>query len=495
MEVVAITSGGPSIPEKLASQTDLNFVSVKNLDDLENAWLEQGDCFNRLSRLEKRFGSKPLNEILIADRRIGNGYIYGGELPPTPLIKMSEDSELVRRILAGSVETVADTIDNFKPEAVVTLGIASCITHSFAAVCAHKNIPFLTLGATRIGDRYIVDNDSKCKLATLREEFKLTLKDPSRLDQHFEEAKQFIDEFRNRPMPPEYNSTYQTSFYLKQSAMGAGFQLARGVRALYRGLTRPNLRRDLRTPSRFGRGWWRGKVALRERYRLRYGPFLPRGGLPDTHYAYFPLHITPEASTMTWSPMFTDQIAAIEAISKSLPPSMNLVVKEHLPMVGQRPTEFYERLIRMPKVVLASPFENSFDLIAKAKLVAVITGTAGWEAILMGVPALVLGQVSYLDLDDGFVHCSDFEKLSDAIEEALDLKPVRDERLTHFVGTIFKLSFRLPSDILWSLPSKARIADLQSEIDTIAERTLALIPRINPEPPHSVEDEKLESSN
>ena len=492
LEIAVISAGGPTVTERLAKETNLNVSSVTVLDELENNLLKQTDYMGRLKKLETRIGARALNEILIADRRIGYGYVYGADMPSTPLIEMSADNEMVRKLLTGTTDFVVDTFDNFKPDAVITLSIASGITRALSAICSHHDLPFLTLGATRIEDLYIVDNDPECKLAPVRDEFQISLNDPSRLGHHYEEAAQFIDKFRNRPIAPEYNISYRNKFHSRVSALGAVTQITQGMGSLLRSLTQPSPRNDLRTPSLMGRAWWRGKVALREIYRLRYGPFLPKGKVPAAPYAYFPLHVTPEASTMVWSPMFTDQIATIEALSKSLPPTMNLVIKEHLPMVGHRPNEFYERLRRMPKVVLVSPFESSFELIAKADLVAVITGTAGWEAILMGVPALILGRVSYTDFGDGFVYCSDFANLPDAVEEALQLEPASDERLKQFIGTIFRISFRLPNELLWSHPSKARVAELASEINAIADRVLALIPRASQQStPVSVDEDEV----
>ena len=66
------------------------------------------------------------------------------------------------------------------------------------------------------------------------------------------------------------------------------------------------------------------------------------------------------------APMYTDQLAIVESLVKSLPLEMSLLVKEHVPMLGQRPAGFYARLKRMPGVNLVSPFENSCSLINRA---------------------------------------------------------------------------------------------------------------------------------
>ena len=65
------------------------------------------------------------------------------------------------------------------------------------------------------------------------------------------------------------------------------------------------------------------------------------------------------------------------------------------------------RIRRIPGVVLASPLENGRALVERSALTAVITGTAGWEALLLRRPALVLGDAPYTAVGEGLVRCSD----------------------------------------------------------------------------------------
>src|SRR3546814_17461782 len=80
---------------------------------------------------------------------------------------------------------------------------------------------------------------------------------------------------------------------------------------------------------------------------------------------------------------------------------MPLLVKEHIPMLGRRPAGFYERLSRLPGVELASPFEQGAALARDAALTAVISSTAGWEAIVLGKPTLVIAFPPYSMVNDG----------------------------------------------------------------------------------------------
>ena len=81
-----------------------------------------------------------------------------------------------------------------------------------------------------------------------------------------------------------------------------------------------------------------------------------------------------------------------------MPAGWRLYVKEHVAALlshshferGRRP-EYYHDLAAIPAVTLVAPETNSFALIDNARAVATISGSAGWEAVLRGKPALLFG--------------------------------------------------------------------------------------------------------
>jgi capsule polysaccharide export protein KpsC/LpsZ len=114
-------------------------------------------------------------------------------------------------------------------------------------------------------------------------------------------------------------------------------------------------------------------------------------------YVLYPIHFQPEASTLVQAPLYLDQAALIEDISKSLPVGYQLYVKEHVSNRGRRPLGFYERLRRTFGVRLLGPDEDTWALIRNASAIAVITGTVGWEGLLFGKPVVTFGDVFYND--------------------------------------------------------------------------------------------------
>ena len=153
---------------------------------------------------------------------------------------------------------------------------------------------------------------------------------------------------------------------------------------------------------------------------------------------------------MVLSPWHTDQIAVIEALAKAAPAHMQVAVKEHRPMLGRRPGGFYRQIAsNAPDHYSWNPDHSTFDLIEKAQLVAVITGTAAWEALLLRKPVLIVGDSPFLALGEGLVHETDLSQLPQAIEAALSLPPASDETLAFYLAASDAEAFDMPSSLLW----------------------------------------------
>jgi hypothetical protein len=122
-----------------------------------------------------------------------------------------------------------------------------------------------------------------------------------------------------------------------------------------------------------------------KQYDIEHADMLPR------RFVYFPLQYTPESSINVPAPYFVDQIRVIDALRFTMPNDCTLVVKEHPACVEMRPRSFMRRLRNLPGVAVAKVSMSSNDLIRRAALTATVTGTAGFEALLLGRPAIALG--------------------------------------------------------------------------------------------------------
>ena len=112
-------------------------------------------------------------------------------------------------------------------------------------------------------------------------------------------------------------------------------------------------------------------------------------------YVYFPLHYQPEASTLVCAPKYEKQLFFIDSWAKSLPADTLLYVKEHYAVLGHRDPEFYSALRQYPNVRVIDPFEDSGRLVRGAVAVTTLTGTAGWEAMLLRKPVFLGGRILF----------------------------------------------------------------------------------------------------
>lgn len=123
----------------------------------------------------------------------------------------------------------------------------------------------------------------------------------------------------------------------------------------------------------------------------------------DQPFVYFPLHLQPEMTTDTWGLDYGDQLLALEELAAALPEGMQIYAKENPKQTRfMREDSFYRRLRLIPNLKYVSPEVPSFELIRRSRCVATISGTAGWEAVLMGKGAIHFGVAWYSSLPGAF---------------------------------------------------------------------------------------------
>lgn len=189
-------------------------------------------------------------------------------------------------------------------------------------------------------------------------------------------------------------------------------------------------------------------VRMNMRRRRLFGGSYFESAVTGERYVYYGLAHQPEMTTMILGPFWQDQPALIENIARSLPLDMKLYVKEHIPMLGVRPLGYYERIKRIPNVRLVHPYTHSLSLVRCAAAIATITGTIGWEALMLGVPVVTFGDVFYNTIDC-VQHCRAIEDLPGILRRAIE-EPVHDEeQVRAYVAALIAESFPLDNDQLY----------------------------------------------
>ncbi|WP_354689766.1 hypothetical protein [Lentibacter algarum] len=111
---------------------------------------------------------------------------------------------------------------------------------------------------------------------------------------------------------------------------------------------------------------------------------------------YFPLHLQPELTTSFMGQAYSDQCLAIStlvAVLKSQDQAFTIYVKEN-PKQSFDQRQFLH-LLQSDEVIMIDRTVPSNRLIEECDIVATITGTAGWEAVKSGKPALIFGTTWY----------------------------------------------------------------------------------------------------
>lgn len=122
------------------------------------------------------------------------------------------------------------------------------------------------------------------------------------------------------------------------------------------------------------------------------GPKVSRlADLEGLKFVFFPLHTEPETALQRASPEYFFQLAAIASLARDLPADHLLVVKETYENRGRRPDNFYDQIREFKNVIMLDMLELGLEVVKKARAVATISGTAGMEAAVLGIPVITFG--------------------------------------------------------------------------------------------------------
>lgn len=186
----------------------------------------------------------------------------------------------------------------------------------------------------------------------------------------------------------------------KQVSLFGAARLMIGIRQFGRAGPMPYLYED-ETPRQVTIRWYRflnrlhGRTLWRHYEKVAIAPDVSRP------YVYFPLPMQPEMTTVPLGGHFGEQLNLIRTVAEALPSGWRLYVKEHphqfvWPLAARgRTRRQYELLAAIPGVDIIRLDAGSLHLAKHARAVATATGTAGFEGIGMGVPALVFGSPWY----------------------------------------------------------------------------------------------------
>lgn len=336
------------------------------------------DLGARAARLEAEYGVN-LADILSADRHLGIGWVTGGLYHTGALAALSYEKHL------HLVAEVFDALDAYfteaRPETVCPGIVGSFETAIAYAVCERRGLPIHAPMLLGDGAHHYFQQDRFENIPHLEPAYR-KLQGMSTgevaalgLAGHAEDVGANV-----RANVKVYGRKGRPGVFIRAAAKTTYAYAHKRARGLYGKGTVP-------LSAKLGYHWANFRNFRREMRRA----YVPLDELARDPYVFFPPHFEPEGALNGTEPYFTNQLYAIELLSRAVPAGMWVAVKEHPATVGNRPSWWMDAIARFPRVKLLHPYENSLEVIRRGTATATITGTAGLEAALLGKPVISLG--------------------------------------------------------------------------------------------------------
>jgi len=167
--------------------------------------------------------------------------------------------------------------------------------------------------------------------------------------------------------------------------------------------------------------------------------------IEDDNFLYFPLQSEPESKILVTSPFFSNQLALVENVARSIPVNFILYVKEHpsQDLKLWRSIDFYKTIIELPNVKLVHPTANSQDLISRSSGIISIIGSTGFEALFYKKPVILFAD-AYYDCLSMVNKVNNLTELPHLISEILSSFEFNNKELNALIKSANNQSITIP---------------------------------------------------
>lgn len=416
------------------TQQDINYAPILADHELHKNYQQETVDIDYIKQFENNYQPPELWRYFYSDRKLMMS--IGPKEETTTKIDPLYNHEDLLRIFQTRAKAIEKMLTETKPDFILFFAIGALGTMLLYHIAKKLKIKTYNIDFARIGNLVTTTSDFKTLSGVLdyfdndthgqftvdeekrAEDLLQNFRKTGSLDlEYFKIGDQLSLVFKKSILPPNIRQSFRYLITLTKSYLTNGNNFSYGEMSL--------------NPIRFI------LYKLRQRYRKLQGLASLYGQPKDEDYAFFPLHYEPEVATLLLSPLYFDQVALLRQISRSLPLHFKLYVKEHPAMVFRRSKSYYKELLKIPNLKLIPHTISSFDLIKKAKLVTVITGTAGWEACLFGKPVITFGDIFYNALS--FVRrVHNLESLPEVVREQLNNFQYNEREMIRLLASIFK---------------------------------------------------------
>ncbi len=438
--------GGDVFAEVLVSRT--------LYDTARQPVTDPGDLLKRARKYETELGTT-INELAITDRHLGRGYALGGFHHPRSQISERTSYHQMVAAFVSEIEYWAKEFDEKSPTLVLGYSKVQALT------ARQRAVPYRLLAGSRYKTFYQWSDNEYLENPRVKEEFDriegtetdeiTVIKEPYQA--HMDIRANFINEVRLLPILKYSLRTILQFYYWKLRR----YEKARGY----------FLSDRLRYP------WSRRSDTLKLSGKMT----RTLSSLEGQPFVYYPLHTEPEMALQCLSPEYFYQLSCIAALSRDLPAGVLLAVKETFQATGRRPRDFYEQILEFKNVVMLEMMEFGPNVIRACDAVATITGTAGFEASVMGKPVIAFGQHNLYNFLDSVSVVTEESQLKGYLAKVLagdfdQAKAVRDGN--RYLNAVVQCSFDLQG---YDITAPDRITDELNE--TLYRALFASLPEID----------------
>ncbi len=345
----------------------------------------------RLAILKKRYMDFNLWNVCISDRRL----MYG------PLSKFHQcysprfDHTSLCNIIYGTLDALDQYIEDYNPDAIINFVPASYGDYILALVAKFHNIKYLQLRSTKIKNYVFFSDRLNAVSKNIKNSFRQNIQYGAG-HPYEKEAEKYILEAKTKPI--DYEGTIQR----RETNIISDILLAfkHFISAVKRQFfpINPILKEDNHVPSPIMTWYYTSILSILRRnngIKIMKKRLISLNKINTVSYLFYPMHSEPEIALSIYGHDHQNQIETIRRIAQSLPLDWRLVVKEHPRSMGLRSSSYYHKLLEIPNLWFADSNLQPYYLIKEAKAVATISGFVGFEALMVGKPVLVLGDVSY----------------------------------------------------------------------------------------------------
>lgn len=429
----------------LKSQTKIHYSELLSDEEVHERYKNEELNPEYLNELEKEFGIPFLWPFLKVDRVLMSNQL----VRDYPYDKSHYTHEELLRILQVHAKAIRSMLEKERPDFLfcsVIGGVGAMLLYHMAKKMGVKTFVVLS---TCLRNRWLISENYE-NFSYVDPIFLSEL--PTRRNtESWRKAELFLEEFRKKPIPyfknttPEAQAVTQRKQFQFLYPNNLGKSVSIQIKTLYQHLTDPG-----RHDYSYINPWNSLKDKLVRKIRNAIGnEDLYDDFNPTVDFAFFPLHYEPEVSLLLQAPYRENQIRTIQDIARSLPVQFTLYVKEHPVMVEFRPRKFYKELKKIHNVKLIRPTISSFAITPYAKLITTITGTVGWEAVLLKKPVISFGHQFYNSLSM-VKYCHDIETLPLLVQEQLYKTSDDDEELIAFIASVLDDSIEIDLQTLWN---------------------------------------------